>query len=175
MPIEMPAGVSCVISSDKVTVKGPLGEDTCDLMTGISVTQDTSVLNVVITDTAREVELGAAHGLIRSLLANVVTGVSKGFERDLEIQGVGFRVAQSGDDLQFHLGFSHQVIFKTRPGITLKAIDPTHIKVSGYNKQVVGQVAADIRGLKKPEPYKGKGIRYAKENVRRKAGKTGKK
>ena len=175
MPINMPSGVNCEINGSVVKISGPLGSDTCDVVNGIKVVKTDNVLTIEIADNSKESEFKAAHGLTRALINNMVTGVSKGFERDLEIQGVGFRVQQQGEDIQFHLGFSHPVIYKSRPGITLKVVDPTHMKISGFNKQVVGQVAAEIRGLKEPEPYKGKGIRYQGENVRRKAGKSGKK
>ncbi|HOF33228.1 MAG TPA: 50S ribosomal protein L6 [Spirochaetota bacterium] len=175
MPINLPSGVNCEINGSAITVSGPLGTDSCSIVSGIKVVKADNILNVEIADITKESECKASHGLMRALINNMVTGVSKGFEQDLEIQGVGFRVQQSGEDLQFHLGFSHPVIYKTRTGIKLKAVDATHLKISGYNKQVVGQVAAEIRELKKPEPYKGKGIRYQGENVRRKAGKSGKK
>jgi large subunit ribosomal protein L6 len=119
-------------------------------------------------------EYRAKYGLYRSLIANIFTGVSKGFERKLEINGVGYRVQQQGNDLQFNLGYSHPVVFKAPEGITLKADDQTHLTVSGINKQKVGQVAANIRELRPPEPYKGKGVKYADEHIRRKAGKAGK-
>ncbi len=109
------------------------------------------------------------------MIANIVTGVSAGFEKELEIQGVGYRAQQQGADIQFHLGFSHPVVFSAPEGITLTVVDPTHVKIKGSNKQKVGEVAAKIRKLRAPEQYKGKGIRYKNENVRRKAGKSGKK
>ena len=175
LPIEIPSNVSCEITKKAITIKGPLGTDSCAIVDGISIKQDGSALNIIIDETADQDAMQASHGLMRALVSNVVTGVSKGFEKDLEIQGVGYKVNQQGEDLQFNLGFSHPVLFKTVPGVKLKAVDLTHIKISGINKQVVGQLAAEIRELKKPEPYKGKGIRYNNENVRRKAGKTGKK
>ena len=119
-------------------------------------------------------KIAAASGLIRSLVSNMVDGVSKGFEKNLEIVGVGYRVTQQKNDVQFQLGYSHPIIFSPPAGITIEVLEPTKFKVKGYNKQQVGQVAANIRKLRPPEPYKGKGIRYKDEQVRKKAGKTGK-
>ena len=117
----------------------------------------------------------AYHGLVRSLVANMVTGVSEGFERNLEIVGVGYRVTQQNKDIMLQLGFSHNIDFVAPEGITLEVVDQTKLKIKGVNKQQVGQVAANIRKLRPPEPYKGKGIRYSGEQIRRKAGKAGKK
>jgi large subunit ribosomal protein L6 len=173
-PIEIPAGVTYTLSGNTIEVKGPLGSDSCSFCEGISIKEGNNTLLLEVTGDQEDKDLNAKYGLYRSLIANVVTGVSKGFEKDLEIQGVGYRAQQQGKDVQLFLGFSHPVVFEAPEGITIKCVDQTNIKVSGINKQKVGQVAANIRKIRPPEPYKGKGVRYKDEYVRRKAGKAGK-
>jgi large subunit ribosomal protein L6 len=172
MPIEVPSGVEVRVEGTLATVKGPMGTLAQTIPTSISVRQEGNQLVVERPDDEREHR--ALHGLVRSLMANMVEGVTKGFEKQLEIQGVGYRVQAQGSDLVFSLGYSHQIPVKAPEGITFEVASPTRFSVRGINKQQVGQVAADIRRLRKPDPYKGKGVRYAGEQVRRKAGKTAK-
>jgi large subunit ribosomal protein L6 len=172
LPIEVPGGVEVTIEGTLATVKGPKGTLAQTLPTSISVRQEGNQLVVERPDDEREHR--ALHGLVRSLMANMVEGVTKGFEKQLEIQGVGYRVQAQGPDLVFSLGYSHQIPVKAPEGITFEVSSPTRFSVKGIDKQQVGQVAADIRRLRKPDPYKGKGVRYAGEYVRRKAGKTAK-
>ena len=174
LPVEIPGTVTVNIADSNVNVKGPLGEDNLHLLNGVNVSKEANVLNVMITDDNNK-QLRAYHGLFRTLINNMVVGVSTGFVKELEIIGVGYRAIQQGADVQFQLGYSHHIIFKAPEGITLEVTEPTKFKVKGFNKEQVGQVAANIRKLRPPEPYKGKGIRYKNENVRKKAGKTGKK
>lgn len=171
LPINIPSGVTITVDPDFVTVAGAKGTLKQFTMPGVTVTVDGNVATV--TRENDEAVNRAKHGLMRSLVANMVTGVSKGFEKKLEINGVGYRVAAQGSDLKFNLGFSHDVIFKLPQGITA-TIEQNKITVTGIDKQAVGQVAAEIRALKKPEPYKGKGIKYADERILRKSGKSGK-
>jgi large subunit ribosomal protein L6 len=170
-PITIPSGVNITLDADKVTVSGTKGSLEQFTMPGIKISQADGQLNVErINDEAAN---RARHGLMRTLINNMVTGVSQGFEKKLEINGVGYRVAQQGMDLKFNLGFSHDVIYKVPAGINI-AVEQNVITVSGISKQQVGQVAAEIRALKKPEPYKGKGIKYLDERILRKSGKSGK-
>ena len=172
-PITVPSGVEVRIDGSSVTVKGPKGELTRELPEQITVSQDEGVLTVERVNDERKSR--ALHGLVRSLLANMVTGVSEGFRKELDIVGVGYRAAAKGSsELELSLGFSHPVLVKAPEGIEFNVPQPTRIEVLGIDKQLVGQVAADIRAWRKPEPYKGKGIRYVDEYVRRKAGKAGK-
>jgi len=172
-PITVPSGVEVRIAGSSITVKGPKGELTRELPEQISVSQDDGVLTVERVNDERKSR--ALHGLVRSLIANMVTGVSEGFRKDLDIVGVGYRAAAKGSsELELSLGFSHPVLVKAPEGIEFNVPQPTRIEVLGIDKQLVGQVAADIRAWRKPEPYKGKGIRYVDEYVRRKAGKAGK-
>jgi len=172
-PITVPAGVDVTISSSSITVKGPKGELSRELPAVITVAQDGDVLTVARADDSGSSR--ALHGLIRSLVQNMVTGVTQGFQRDLDIVGVGFRAAAKGSSaLELSLGFSHPVLVDAPDGIEFVVPQPTRIEVHGIDKQLVGQVAANIRAWRKPEPYKGKGIRYSDEHVRRKAGKAGK-
>jgi len=171
-PIVLPDSVQVTINGLNVNVKGPLGEQSLDLLEGISIEIVDKVLNV--HKASEDKTLNAYQGLFRSLLSNMVIGVSAGFEKNLEIVGVGYRATQQSADIQFQLGYSHEIIFKAPDGITLQVVDPTKIRVKGIDKQKVGQVAANIRELRPPEPYKGKGIRYKGEAIRKKAGKTGK-
>ena len=171
LPIEIPSGVTITVDSDVLTVKGAKGELTVPHLSDVTVAVEDGVATVTRKDDERIAK--AQHGLQRSLLANAVEGVTKGFEKKLEVNGVGFRVAMSGSDLEMQLGFSHPVKYKAPEGITI-ATNKMEITVSGIDKQKVGQAAAEIRSLKKPEPYKGKGIKYADEVLLRKAGKAGK-
>ena len=172
LPIAVPSGVTVNIAGETVTVKGPRGELKRSLPREMSVKQEGGALTVTRpTDNKKH---RAYHGLTRSLLANMVLGVSKGFEKNLEIVGVGYRAEKVGDKLNLRLGFSHQVEVKPIPGITLSVEGNTKIKVSGINKEDVGEMAAEIRALRVPDHYKGKGIRYAGEKVHLKPGKAGK-
>ena len=172
LPIEVPGGVEVKVEGTLATVTGPRGTLAQTIPTSISVRQEGAQLVVERPDDQRENR--ALHGLVRSLVANMVEGVTKGFEKQLEIQGVGYRVQAQGSDLVFSLGYSHQIPVKAPEGITFEVTSPTRFSVKGIDKQQVGQVSADIRRLRKPDPYKGKGVRYAGEVVRRKAGKTAK-
>jgi large subunit ribosomal protein L6 len=171
LPIQIPSGVTITVDSDAIAVKGPKGELTVPHLSDVTVTVDGSVASVVRKDDERIAK--SQHGLQRTLLNNAVEGVTKGFEKRLEVNGVGFRVTSSNNELDMALGFSHPVKYKAPEGVNITN-DKMTIIVSGIDKQQVGQVAAEIRALKKPEPYKGKGIKYADEQILRKAGKTGK-
>ncbi len=172
-PITIPSGVEASVSGQTVTVKGPKGQLTQELPAGISASVDDGVLTVDRSDDERQNR--ALHGLSRSLVANMVTGVTEGFVKSLEIQGVGYRAQAKGKNaIELALGFSHPVNITAPDGIEFDVPEPTRINVVGIDKQLVGQVAADIRDWRKPEPYKGKGIRYVGERVMRKAGKAAK-
>jgi large subunit ribosomal protein L6 len=172
-PIPIPSGVDVTIVGARVTVKGPKGTLEHDAPESITVAREGDQLVVTRPDDEREHR--ALHGLTRSLVANMITGVSDGFVRELEIVGVGYRAAAAGPrHLDLQLGFSHPVTVDAPEGVEFEVPTPTRITVRGYDKQLVGQVAADIRKIRKPEPYKGKGIRYADERVLRKAGKSAK-
>jgi large subunit ribosomal protein L6 len=171
LPIDVPAGVTITVDSDVISVKGPKGELTVPHLSDVTVTLEGTQAIVARKDDERIAK--AQHGLQRALLFNAVTGVTKGFEKKLEVNGVGFRVAMNGDTLEMSLGFSHPVKYKAPTGVAITT-NKMEITVSGIDKQAVGQIAAEIRALKKPEPYKGKGIKYADEVVLRKAGKAGK-
>ena len=171
-PIPVPDGVSVDISGQKVTVTGPKGELRHTVVEPIRISQEDGRL--VVTRPTDRGPHRALHGLSRSLVANMVEGVSTGFERQLEIVGVGYRVTAKGKDLEFAVGYSHPVLVTPPDGISFAVESPTKFSVAGIDKQQVGQVAANIRKIRKPEPYKGKGIRYAGEHVRRKVGKAGK-
>ena len=168
-PIEIPAGVSVSLSPGRVMVNGPLGELSQQVPQRIAIEQADGEL--VVTRPTERGEDRALHGLTRSLVANMVEGVTKGFEKRLEIQGVGYRAALRGADLELNVGFSHAVVKKAPQGIAFEVPAPTQVVVKGIDKQRVGQVAAEVRGVRPPEPYKGKGIRYAGEYVQRKVGK----
>src|SRR5690606_26803875 len=159
------------VDPDFVTVAGSKGTLKQFTMPGVTVEQKEN--EVIVTRANDEPKIRAKHGLMRALLANMVTGVSTGFSKKLEINGVGYRVNLAGSDLKFNVGFSHEVVYHLPQGITA-TVEGTSITVTGINKQQVGQVAAEIRALKKPEPYKGKGIKYADERIIRKSGKSGK-
>jgi large subunit ribosomal protein L6 len=168
-PIELPASVNVSLSPGRVMVNGPLGELTQDVPARMKVEQSDGVITVT-----RPTERGddrALHGLTRTLIANMVEGVTKGFEKRLELQGVGYRAAMHGVDLRLDVGYSHPVVIKAPQGITFEVPTPTEIIVKGVAKQQVGQISAEIRRVRPPEPYKGKGIRYHGEYVRRKVGK----
>lgn len=171
LPIKIPSGVTITVDPDFVTVAGSKGTLKQFTMPGVTVTVDGDT--AVVTRANDEPANRAKHGLMRALINNMVAGVSQGFSKQLEINGVGYRVAMQGMDLKFNLGFSHDVIYKLPQGITA-TIEQNKITVAGIDKQQVGQVAAEIRALKKPEPYKGKGIKYADERIIRKSGKSGK-
>lgn len=171
--ITVPSGVDLSADASSVSVKGPQGSLEQSIPEGISVSVDDGSVTVSRSDDSRQQR--ALHGLTRALVNNMVLGVSQGFSKELEIVGVGYRAQAKGKDaLELSLGFSHTVSVQAPDGVTFEVPDATTIKVSGIDKQLVGQVAADIRSLKKPEPYKGKGIRYAGERVIRKAGKAAK-
>ena len=172
MPVNVPSGVDVKIDGRDVMVKGPKGTLSLVLATPIEVSQDNGVITV--TRPSDEGEIRALHGLSRSLIANMVTGVTAGFAKTMEIVGVGYRVQAKGKDLEFALGFSHPVLITPPDGISFRVESPTRFVVEGIDKQQVGEVAANIRKLRKPDPYKGKGVRYAGEQIRRKAGKAGK-
>ncbi len=171
-PIPVPAGVEVRIEGPSVTVKGPKGELARTFNEDMIITLDDGVLAVRRPDDTREHR--SLHGLTRTLLANMVTGVSEGFAKNLEIVGVGYRATLKGSDLEMALGFSHPVLVKAEEGIAFEVPAPNRIVVKGIDKQRVGQVASDIRGWRPPEPYKGKGVKYEGEYVRRKLGKTAK-
>jgi large subunit ribosomal protein L6 len=161
-PITVPSGVTVTIDGQSISVKGPKGE------------LSRTVSDLVVERGADDRDSRSQHGLVRSLIQNMVTGVTEGFQKDLEIVGVGYRAQAKGKGLELSLGFSHPVYVEAPEGITFNVPQPTRIEVHGIDKQLVGQVAANIREWRKPEPYKGKGVRYADEYVRRKAGKAGK-
>ena len=168
-PIELPAGVSVALDPGRVMVNGPLGELTQQVPQRMKIEQRESEL--VVTRPTERGEDRALHGLTRSLVANMVEGVTKGFERRLRIQGVGYRAALRGTDLELNVGYSHSVVIQPRQGILFEVPTPTEVIVKGIDKQQVGQTAAEVRSVRPPEPYKGKGIRYEGEYVRRKVGK----
>lgn len=171
LPIAIPSGVTITVDPDFVTIAGSKGTLKQFTMPGVTVEQKEN--EVIVTRANDEPKIRAKHGLMRALLANMVAGVSTGFSKKLEINGVGYRVNLAGSDLKFNLGFSHEVVYHLPQGITA-TVEGTSITVTGIDKQQVGQVAAEIRALKKPEPYKGKGIKYADERIIRKSGKSGK-
>lgn len=173
LPVVLPSGVNVKVEADEVFVSGPKGELRQPILA--------DVVNVELTDGRIVVgrkgdtkQHRSAHGLTRTLIANMVEGVSKGFRKSLEISGVGYRVAKSGEKLTLSLGYSHPVAFEAPKGVVLSVEGQTKIHVDGIDKQAVGQIAADIRRLREPEPYKGKGIRYEGERIRKKLGKAGK-
>ena len=174
LPIAVPSGVDVSIDGAQVTVKGPKGTLTHTVVEPISVVREDDG-TLLVTRPNDERDARARHGLTRTLIANMVTGVTEGYEKGLEIVGTGYRVQAKGNALEFALGFSHPVVVEAPDGITFMVESPTKFKVAGIDKQQVGEVAANIRKLRKPEPFKGKGVRYEGEVVRRKAGKAGKK
>ncbi len=172
-PIAIPAGVDFSINGNTVTVKGPNGTLTMDKHPNITVSVEGSEVNVSRPDDNKENR--SLHGLTRSLIANMVEGVTNGFKKVLEVNGVGYRVQLQGSNLVMNLGFSHQVIMTPPEGVKVECPSATQIIISGADKQAVGQFAAQVREKRPPEPYKGKGIKYAEEHIRRKEGKAGKK
>ena len=171
MPITVPAGVTVTIEDNHVTVKGPKGELARQISKNMKLTMDNGAITVERPNDEKENR--SLHGLSRTLINNMIVGVTTGFSKTLEIQGVGYRAAKQGNNINFTLGFSHPVVKEPPAGITFEVPAPNKIVVSGANKEQVGAVAADIRTLRPPEPYKGKGIRYEGEHVRRKIGKAG--
>ncbi len=169
--ITLPSGVTVSVADDTLTVTGPKGTLTQPLMEHISIEQDGDIITVKRASEDRYVR--AAHGLIRALLANMIEGVTNGFKKTLEVNGVGFRIQLAGNTLKMNLGFSHEINFPVPEDVQIQ-VEANNIIVSGIDRQRVGQVAADIREFKKPEPYKGKGIKYSDERIIRKAGKSGK-
>lgn len=172
LPIEIPSGVTITVDSGNITVEGPKGKLIQFITPAVDVNINDGVLTVTPKDESKQAR--SQHGLMRALINNMVIGVTKGYEKRLEVKGVGFRVASSNNELTMSLGFSHEIKFKAPEGVNVSN-DKMVIIVSGIDKQKVGQVAAEIRALKKPEPYKGKGIMYEGEQILRKAGKAGKK
>lgn len=171
LPVMIPNGVSVQIDSGGITATGPKGQLSQFALPGISVKQEGDKL---IVDRSNDEQMTRSrHGLMRTLISNMITGVSEGFSKKLEIHGVGYRVNMSGKDLNFNLGYSHDLTYKVPEGVTA-SLEQNTITISGISKQQVGQIAAEIRALKKPEPYKGKGIRYSGERIIRKSGKSGK-
>jgi large subunit ribosomal protein L6 len=160
-PISLPKGVELTVASDKISVKGPKGTLSMHHLPGVSITQDAGVANISL-DEGTDDKFG---GTARALLANMVKGVSDGYERKLELVGVGYRAAMQGKSLNLSLGFSHPVLFDAPEGISIETPTQTEVLIKGFDKQVVGQVAAKIRGFRPPEPYKGKGVRYAGEKI----------
>ena len=172
MPVVVPDGVDVTIKGREVTVRGPKGSLSLEVAEPIEVSQSDGA--VTVTRPSDEGEIRALHGLSRSLIANMVTGVTEGYRKTLEIVGVGYRVQAKGQALEFSLGFSHSLPVAPPDGITFRVETPTRFIVEGIDKQQVGEVAANIRKLRKPDPYKGKGVRYQGEQIRRKVGKAGK-
>ena len=173
LPISVPSGVDVAIDERMVTVKGPKGTLSHAVASPITVEKSDGVLEVKRPDDERESR--SLHGLTRTLISNMVVGVTEGYEKKLEIVGVGYRVLSKGPtQLEFQLGYSHSITFNAPEGITFTVEGPTKLGVQGIDKQLVGETAANIRKLRKPEPYKGKGVRYAGEHIRRKVGKAGK-
>jgi len=172
LPIAVPSGVSTNLSGRELSVTGPKGTLSLTIVEPIEVNVDGDT--IVVTRPNDERDAKSRHGLTRTLVANMITGVTTGYVKTLEIVGTGYRVAAKGTDLEFSLGFSHPVLVTAPEGISFAVETPTRFSVSGIDKQKVGEVAANIRKIRKPEPYKGKGVRYENEVVRRKAGKAGK-
>jgi large subunit ribosomal protein L6 len=173
LPVTVPSGVDVTIDGRTVTVKGPKGTLSHTVVEPITIERDDAGA-ILVKRPDDERRSKAMHGLSRTLVNNLLVGVTAGYEKKLEIVGVGYRVVLKGSNLEFALGFSHPVVVEPPPGITFAVETPTRFSVSGIDKQLVGETAANIRKIRKPEPYKGKGVRYAGENVRRKVGKTGK-
>lgn len=172
-PVKLPPKVEVSRKEQIIEVKGPLGTVTTPIYDGIDMSQEGDIIK--FTRKNEEQKTVALHGLVRALFNNCVIGVTKGWEKNLEINGVGFRATKKGKDIVFNLGFSHEIAFPEPPGIKIDIQDNTKLKISGVDRQLVGQTAANIRSFRLPEPYKGKGIKYSTETIRRKAGKTGKK
>ena len=169
-PVVLPAGITARVEGGTVTLKGPKGELSLPVPATVAVAQEGAALNV--TRKGDDKQSRADHGTVRALLQNMVVGLKDGYSRELEIQGVGFKASISGRQLTLNVGYSHPVEYTVPEGVTVAVADGTQLKVSGIDKQLVGQVSARIRSFRPPEPYKGKGVRYKDERVRRKAGKT---
>ena len=172
-PIDVPSGVEVVIDGSHISVKGPKGTLEREIHKDITVSMEGT--QILVSRPSESKEHKSLHGLTRALIGNMVIGVTTGFKRELEVNGVGYRVAKQGKDLVMNLGYSHQVIMSEIPGITIEVPAPNKIVISGPDKQQVGQFAANVREKRPPEPYKGKGIKYVEETILRKEGKTGKK
>jgi len=172
LPVSIPTGVDITVDGQDVKVKGPKGELALTVPAPITVEKADTAVEVKRPDDERESR--SLHGLTRSLINNMVLGVTEGYEKKMEIHGTGYRVAAKGSDLEFSLGYSHPILIQAPDGISFAVENPTRFSVQGIDKQLVGEVAANIRKLRKPDPYKGKGIRYAGEQIRRKVGKAGK-
>ncbi|GAA3761691.1 50S ribosomal protein L6 [Salinactinospora qingdaonensis] len=172
LPISVPKGVEVTIDGQDVKVKGPKGELSHTIDEPITISYEDGELRVIRPNDQPDVR--SLHGLTRALLANIIQGVSQGYSKTLEIHGVGYRVQARGDNLEFSLGYSHPITVEPPEGITFRVERPTQLVVEGIDKQLVGQVAANIRNLRRPDPYKAKGVRYQGERIRRKAGKAGK-
>jgi large subunit ribosomal protein L6 len=173
LPIQVPAGVDVTIDGQTVDVKGPKGSLSHTVAEPIEVARDEDGA-ITVTRPNDETRSKALHGLSRTLVANMITGVTTGFSKNLEISGVGYRVQAKGSDLEFSLGYSHPILIKAPEGISFSVESPTKFSVEGVDKQQVGEVAANIRKLRRPDPYKAKGVKYAGETIRRKVGKAGK-
>ncbi len=172
LPIPVPNGVQIKVADGVVQIKGPKGQLEVGLLPGITASVEDGTLNVVRAD--EEAQTRSFHGLVRSLVANAATGVSEGWSKELEIVGIGYRAENKGSSVVFNLGYSHPIDFAVPAGIQIEVEPKTNkVKVTGFDRQQVGQIAANIRALRPPEPYKGKGIRYANERIRTKAGKQG--
>jgi large subunit ribosomal protein L6 len=172
--INIPGNVSVEVLNNIVNIKGPLGALSMPLVNDIDIKNENGIVTVLNNGNEKDRKQKAVHGLSRALISNMITGVSAGFKKVMEIVGVGYRAVQQGKDIEFNLGYSHTIKFVAPEGINLKVLEPTKVEISGIDKQKVGQIAANIRGLRPPEPYKGKGIRYKDEYIRKKAGKAGK-
>jgi large subunit ribosomal protein L6 len=172
--IEIPDGVTVQVNNDIVNVQGKLGTDSIKLLIGIEVSVENNKLKVIKKGDESDKKLSAIHGLSRALINNMITGVSKGFKKEIEIVGVGYRAAQQNKNVEFTLGYSHSIVFTPPDDVLIKVLEPTKLEITGVNRQKVGQIAANIRKLRPPEPYKGKGVRYKNEYIKRKAGKAGK-
>ena len=170
-PINIPAGVEVTVNGSDVTVKGPKGTLNQSFHPNMNIVVENN--EVIVTRPNDEKENRSLHGLTRTLIHNMIVGVTEGFKKELEVNGVGYRVAKQGKDLVMNLGFSHQVVMSEIDGISIEVPNPNKIIISGPDKQKVGQFAAEVREKRPPEPYKGKGIKYADEHIRRKEGKTG--
>lgn len=171
LPIEVPTGVTITVDQDNITVVGPKGTLTQFMLPGVTVKQTEG--QVTVNRVNDEPQNRSKHGLMRSLINNMIVGVTDGFEKKLELSGVGYRVSAAGNDLKLNIGLSHEVIYKIPSEVTA-SVDQNTITIKGISKQQVGQIASEIRSLRKPEPYKGKGIKYADERILRKSGKSGK-
>ncbi len=171
-PVALPKGVKVTIHGAEAVVEGTKGKLNCPIPTGITLDVQADSINVLRAND--EPQTRAFHGLTRALLQNHVTGVAEGWKKELDIVGVGYKAAIDGDQLRLDLGYSHPIFYKAPTGIVIAVDKNTHVTVTGHDRQLVGQVAADIRKFRKPEPYKGKGVKYTNEVIRRKAGKTGK-